>query len=379
MLNEKGLRYKMGVDYNIDEENGNNRAANSSVLWTLQPIELPSTIVRAEIKSEEREVQAKREQNVLQCFLTKEYLPDSPGEPPIDHIALCLSIKTSLIPLEDLSQAGATVVPITATNGDIFDDKTLDTEFYNPSKSKETQPAFDPSKLASLTTSLVDTNNLKHILNIINKTDSSAEPTNSLTLNLDHVGQDVDLRHYDAGNTPDSPIISPTTNNKRSSRWNSDTDSWSPSPNEHKNGGNYKSFGNNNSSESYQDKNFGNGRNVFGNSSQFRRGIAHNSRGGGSNFRGNFNNNNNKNFNNDRGHNNNHRNFNNNNRPFERKFFNNNNKNRRDEDDSRQTQSRQKPDRIGVEQTASASSTSTKPALSIVTPVSTTSSGGKWI
>jgi hypothetical protein len=107
MLSEKGLRFQMTSSYgfNNNYELSEERASPSGAsAWTLVTIDLPADLVIYEVRSLEKEIQAKRELNVLQCFLTKEYLPDTPGEPATTDVDE--QVKTRLIPLEDVTGGG---------------------------------------------------------------------------------------------------------------------------------------------------------------------------------------------------------------------------------------------------------------------------------
>jgi hypothetical protein len=65
----------------------------------LIPIDLPDTIIRPEVRSEEKRIQAEREQMTLALLVFKHNLPDSASEPDANN--QLTYIETKLIPLED--------------------------------------------------------------------------------------------------------------------------------------------------------------------------------------------------------------------------------------------------------------------------------------
>lgn len=76
----------------------------------LIPIDLPDSTVRVEVRSAEREIQAKREQTTLAMLVFKRFLPDSASEPDASSSStttLDEAVKTRLIPLEDTNEIGA--------------------------------------------------------------------------------------------------------------------------------------------------------------------------------------------------------------------------------------------------------------------------------
>jgi hypothetical protein len=66
---------------------------------TLIPIDLPDSIIRPEVRSEEKRIQAEREQMTLALLVFKHNLPESASEP--DANGPTTYIETKMIPLED--------------------------------------------------------------------------------------------------------------------------------------------------------------------------------------------------------------------------------------------------------------------------------------
>ena len=94
-LNEKELKFKHHDDFSFDN------VQLTEVEWpALIPIDLPDYIVQPVICSAEHEVQLKREKDILEVLMFKQFLPDSPSE-PTDLTPVTTSTK--LIPLEDVN------------------------------------------------------------------------------------------------------------------------------------------------------------------------------------------------------------------------------------------------------------------------------------
>lgn len=95
-LNEKELKFKHHDDFSFD-----NVHQSEAFEWpALIPIDLPDYIVQPQICSAEHEIQLKREKDILEVLMFKQFLPDSPSE-PTDLTPV--TITTKLIPLEDVN------------------------------------------------------------------------------------------------------------------------------------------------------------------------------------------------------------------------------------------------------------------------------------
>lgn len=95
-LNEKELKFKHHDDFSFE-----NIHQSEVFEWpALIPIDLPDHIVQPQICSAEHEIQLKREKDILEVLMFKQFLPDSPSE-PTDLTPV--TISTKLIPLEDVN------------------------------------------------------------------------------------------------------------------------------------------------------------------------------------------------------------------------------------------------------------------------------------
>jgi hypothetical protein len=340
MLSEKGLRFQMtstfGFGNTFDEDRVTSNQGNSSNgAWFLVPIDLPADRIVHEVHSLEKEIQAKREMNVLQCFFAKEFLPDSPGEPS-DNGLSGEQVKTKLIPLEDISMnAGSGKSEPLSHNEDNnfsgYNDQNnfahviqnsvhqhhqhapaTEENFYNPSKPLAAAATLEntTSTSASATSSgaglslNIDSDYLKQILQTVMKTNEPAVPVIApvveekkkktlLSLDIDM----IKAAEADATQAAlSSPISPPKYEYKRSgSRWSDETitsknaatptetsatnGGWSSSNKYTSNNGGYnKPNGYFNSNESGTNASSGDrsgynsGRNVFTNN--FKRGIG---------------------------------------------------------------------------------------------------------
>ena len=111
-LGEKELRFKIhngGGGYEAAEYGANNEIGEqgNGNTWPAQliKIDLPDTVIQAEIHSVENEIQKIREANTLAVLMFKQFLPDSPSEPTEDSKSSSIEqIQSKVIPLEDITQ-----------------------------------------------------------------------------------------------------------------------------------------------------------------------------------------------------------------------------------------------------------------------------------
>jgi hypothetical protein len=114
-LNEKELRFKSS-SFTVDNEFSTDMDTSLSTSATAQkwpvngltPIDLPDTIIVPEIRSDENEIQTKREQNTLAVLVFKQFCPDSASEPNDADSKSSLDTVTKIIPLEDVTLNGQT-------------------------------------------------------------------------------------------------------------------------------------------------------------------------------------------------------------------------------------------------------------------------------
>ena len=298
-MSEKEMRFKLTHSYGFsntfdqtsEAEQAASAAAAAANSWFLIPIDLPEHSAAREIRSSEKEIQAKREQSTLQCFLTKEYLPETPGEPlDLNNNNDSELVKTKLIPLEEVTtnnldlsvheteyhshqQTNNKKEPLLSAHSptsDFYDNSSeQENRFYNPTKSLQSREqdvvaaasttntitnaatipnpvyALDTSKLAniaSLSSSLLksdlEADNLKKILNNLlnsNSGNSIVDPTSNLVAAS---ATDIDIRQIGStttttttSNVQDTPISPTLTKEERprsGSRWGQETNSnWS--------------------------------------------------------------------------------------------------------------------------------------------------------
>ena len=111
-LGEKELRFKIhnGGGYEAEYAAGASNESEQGNTWPAQliKIDLPDTVIQAEIHSVENEIQKIREANTLAVLMFKQFLPDSPSEPTEDSKSSSSStteqIQSKVIPLEDITQ-----------------------------------------------------------------------------------------------------------------------------------------------------------------------------------------------------------------------------------------------------------------------------------
>lgn len=330
-------------DYNVEE---------SVNTWpaSLIQIELPETTILPEIKSVERDIQAKREATTLALLVFKKFMPDSASEPDPETIQP-EAIRTKIIPLDDTNLNSST----------LSDSSLLQTEevsenekFYNPNQEQKpkmallsnpvpktpllpTPPIQPPSASTEPSGSKTETPSILNLLNLSNLSSSllkSNEDAERLKKILSLVGapsnilaetkieenkpkagllESVETRNDLSPNSSNKPTpIPPDTNNN--SKWNNNGSSWSKdkysntgfNSNSSNNNRNYNNnSGNQNGNFNNSNNNNNNsGRNVFVNN--FKRGIGNRPSGDRGSYHrndnySNSNNNNNYNNNNFRG------------------------------------------------------------------------------
>jgi hypothetical protein len=113
-LNEKELRFKspnFPMENEFITEMDTTSTVSSGPKWPsngLTPIDLPENIIIPEIKSDENEIQTKREQSTLAVLVFKQFCPDSASEPNEADSKSSLDTITKIIPLEDITLSGQT-------------------------------------------------------------------------------------------------------------------------------------------------------------------------------------------------------------------------------------------------------------------------------
>ncbi|RMZ94278.1 serine threonine- phosphatase 1 regulatory subunit 10 isoform X3, partial [Brachionus plicatilis] len=239
---------------------------------SLTPIDLPESTIAPEIRSEEREVQARREANTLAVLVFKKFMPDSASEP--DAEPACDAPKPRIIPLDEIN-SGETKLPGEEAP------HTEQEKFYTPgqeTKSKPpllsnpapktpllpTPPVQPPSSSTEASGSKSEPASILNLLNLSNLSSSilrSNEDAERLKKILSLVGA-PESKGDELAADADQPIAKnniPKTDTNNNPRWNHN---WQT--HKHSN----QTFNRNQNSSQNQSQ----GRNVFVNN--FKRGMG---------------------------------------------------------------------------------------------------------
>lgn len=154
--------------------------------WQLIPIDLPETTVRPEVRSLEREIQAKREQTTLAMLVFKRFLPDSASEPDLNSDSTS-EFKTKLIPLEDTNDSSINhpshpnhkpLSPVQGASSNLS---------INSGDSVPSERSPPPPPPPHQTSEQVKSSSIDHILNISAKILPTATAAQSLKTILDAI------------------------------------------------------------------------------------------------------------------------------------------------------------------------------------------------
>lgn len=235
-LSEKEMRMRItdGEDSPMDFQPSRGGGAAGLVVdpWPsrLIPIDLPETTIRPEVRSLEREIQAKREQTTLAMLVFKSFLPDSASEPDANSdVSPPENIKTKFIPLEDtndaalishnLPQSTTTTTPTTPTTPTIttapssnpampHSPTPLTTDSGPGSPPLKEKPAILPQDhILNITSKILPTDtaaqSLKTILDAIKhtlpSTNTSTTTTKSAASEANEIRKDYSSHHQSEG------------------------------------------------------------------------------------------------------------------------------------------------------------------------------------
>ncbi|CAF0796370.1 unnamed protein product [Brachionus calyciflorus] len=305
-LSEKEFTFRLTSghgfgDYNVNEENTSTWPANGLI-----KIDLPETTIIPEIKSEEREIQAKREATTLAVLVFKKFMPDSASEPD-PEINPPEIIRTKIIPLDDTNLNSSVLSDSSFVQNEENNEKE---KFYNPIQEQKISkapllsnpvskaPLLPTPPVPTVTTptesieskKTAESPNILNLLNLSNLSNSllrSPEDTEKIKKILclvetkkeeTPIAKSDDLPSSDTSN---KTLNIPNTDTNNNPKWNnnnnnnSNNNGNSSSSWYNNNNNNREKFNNNKNYSNSGNQNYNNsGRNVFVNN--FKRGVGNN-------------------------------------------------------------------------------------------------------
>ena len=317
-LSEKEFTFRIASGQSFADFN---EEAGSKWPASLIPIDLPESTIITEIKSEEREIQARREANTLAVLVFKKFMPDSASEPDAEP---CHSdmIKTRIIPLDEINSADTKLLnekesekfcspsqeTAPKTKTPLLSNPTTTKTPLLPTPPPSSLPVQPPSTSTEASGSKTESGSILNLLNLSNLSSSilrSNEDAERLKKILSLVGAsgspaaDIKLDEKTIADSDHSVKTNiPKTDTNNNQRWNNNSSNQSVNWQNNKYSNqtfnrNYNQNSNQNSNQNLnqnlnQNSSFNHGRNVFVNN--FKRGMGNRntqSYSHGNNYRGN--------------------------------------------------------------------------------------------